>query len=512
MNVFQRLKVAVRAFRETYVTSDLLDPQVFEDVDSRRLRYQILWAWYESTAFRDIHNWAKAYRKKYALYKAVRNIYNPAYRLVEFWKMMIYGGLLDIDAREEGAIPIRTMETATREGIAQLWRDSDWARDKDLLTTYGCALGDAAIRIVDDVEREEVRMEIVHPSTLKNISIDGRGDVIYYEIEETRVLEGNEATYLEKVELISEGVHFETFRDKVPYGWNGQPAEWIEDYPAVPLFPVQHNYVGMLWGWAEMHPARSKFHEIEDVASKLHDYIRKVIDPVWLFNFREPRSSADVQVEYSSPTTDNPAPEREEIPSLYVPDPRAQGQPLVTDMIEIEQVAGEIQNLIEEMERDFPELRMDVWSTSNYTTGKALRTARQYVERKVITRRPNYDTVLTKAHRLALVMGAMRQYEGYEGVATKLESRSLDHSIPTDRTIFETDEKEEIDKKGKFWEVFVTTVNNGMPPELVLRDFGWSEDRISEFLSSWTPPAPDEGETPEGEQNEEQDLERPESA
>ncbi|GAG44503.1 unnamed protein product, partial [marine sediment metagenome] len=51
----------------------------------------------DQSAYRDIHTWATAYRKQYALYKYIRPIYNPSYRLGEFWKTHLFGGLLDVD-------------------------------------------------------------------------------------------------------------------------------------------------------------------------------------------------------------------------------------------------------------------------------------------------------------------------------------------------------------------------------------------------------------------------------
>lgn len=487
MSLWSKLRVAAKAFREAYVTADLIDSTDFEDFEARKLRYEIMWALYENTLFRNIHKWATAYRNQYSLYRHIRNIYNPAFRLTEFWTMMLWGGLLSDDAMEEGAIPIRTDQQSIRKAIAKLWEDSNWNVNKDVLTMWCCSMGDCGLRIVDDVEKKQTRLEVVHPATIKDLTLDPRGYVKAYEIEEARVLDGRTVLYNEVVSRgEGEDVIFETYADGREYGWNGSPAKWTEVYGFIPFIAFQHNNVGLDYGWAEIHPLRSKANEVDDLASKLHDYIRKAVDPVWLFNFKKPKKSEMSEFSGAEPTLDRPDPHREEIPALYSSLPNATAQPLVTDMIDIEKTAGEIQNILEEMERDYPELQMDIWTVGGYTTGRALRTARQRVERKVIRRRPGYDKALIRAHQMAIAIGGFREYNGYEGF--NLDSYAegkLKHTIPADRTIFAIDEAEEIDSKAKFWETIMAAIELGrVPLEMVLQDFGWSQDKIQRFLSS----------------------------
>ena len=489
--LWQRIQMATKAFREGYITSDLLDSGDYDDFDSRKLRYQVLWAMYENTLFRDIHKWAQAYRNTYGLYKEIRNIYSPANRMVEFWKMIIWGGFLHDEALEEGAIPIKTDNESIRTAIKQLWMDSNWAVQKDILVGWGTSLGDTAIRIVDDVTNKEVRIEPVHPGTIKDVDVDPKGYVISYELEEVRILDeenvkSKEVVYREVATIDDKGVvTYETFVDDKPASWDGQPETWTESYGFIPLIPIQHNNVGSPWGWAEIHPGRSKINEIEDLASKMHDYIRKVVDPIWLMNFKKPKDSADMEHTTAATSTDRPAPAREEIPAIYVPNPQAKAEPLVTDMIDIEKTSIAIQHILAELERDFPELQMDIWTVGGYTTGAAMKTARQKVERKVQQRRPNYDGALIKAHKMAMAIGSQRNYEGYGDFSSDLDDDAKDHYIPADRIIFEADALEELDKKKKFWDVMIDVVAKSkgqIPPKMVLRDFGWSEARIDEFL------------------------------
>jgi len=489
MSFWSRLMAGITAFREGSVVSGFLTGEDFQEYPERMLRYDILWAMYESTNFRRIHKWVNSYKQQYGLYKSVRNIYSPAYRLTEFWKTMIWGGLLSMEAKEEGAIPIRTTDDNLRKAIARLWKDSGWVKNKDVLTMWGAALGDVGIKIIDDVERKEMRLEVIHPSKIAGIVTDTRGFVREYTIIEDREYEGKTVTFKETATRTegSDDIIFNTYLNDKLFAWNDEEeSTWIEPYGFTPFILVNHVSIGDIFGWAEIHPERSKANEVDDLAAKLHDYIRKVVDPIWLFNFRKPSNTKDsVKTESADPTNARPEPQREEIPSLYVNNDKAKAQALVTEEIDIEMVSAAIQNVIAEMERDLPELQMDIWTVGGYTTGKALRTARQRVERKVIQRRPSYDLALVQAHQMAVAIGGMKQYEGYTDFSLdSFDAGKLDHDIPSDRDVFETDSSEISDQKVAFWTTINTIVTTQrIPVEIVLADFGWSEERITKYLT-----------------------------
>jgi hypothetical protein len=232
VSIWNRLKVAttmaVQAFREGYVTAGVTESAEFGDFGGRQMRYEILWAMYENTAYRNIHTWATSYRNQYGLYRYIRGIYNPSYRLGEFWKSMLWGGELDAGAGVIGAIPIQTEDDKLRAAIAALWQVSNWGINK----------------------------EVIHPSTIKSITTDPRGFIKAYQIEETRLLNGRKAVYLETAERDGEDVIYKTYANNQLYAWDGENAEWSAPYGFIPLVVVQHNNVGLDWGWSEVHAGR----------------------------------------------------------------------------------------------------------------------------------------------------------------------------------------------------------------------------------------------------------------
>ena len=484
-----RLKLGLSAFREAYLTGPLLDSTDWSDRDARAVRYDILWAQYEQSSYRDVHNWATAYRKKYGLYKYIRPIYNPAYRLGEFWKTHLFGGLLDPDAGETGAIPIATDNDALRPAIATLWKYSQWGTRKDILSVRGTILGDAVIQIVDDVHRERVYLDLVHPGNLLNVELDTFGNVRAYTIVETRDNPNGAGTveYREVVSRSGQNVVYETFLNGRPYAWpenvdrsGTARAAWQEPYGFIPLVVIQHNNVGLEWGWSELHPIRAKCQEADDLASMISDQVRKHVQPIWLMKGMK---QVSLTTSGADATTDIPAPGREELNALWNLPTDAKAEAMIADL-DFEQALAHLSSILAEIERDVPELSPDINTASGDASGRALRVARQPVTVKVQQRRANYDDALVRAHQMAIAIGGWRGYEGYRGFGLdSYAAGALDHHI-ADRPVFDEDPLDEIEVRAAFWKAAGEAGKAGVSLEAFLRDAGWSEDRIAGIIGA----------------------------
>lgn len=476
------------AFRESYMNSATLGGDSFGDFAARRSRYTVYWAFYENTAYRNSHAWALRYKTEYGLYRYIRNIYNPAYRLGDFWQTHLLGGELDPAAGDgkhlPSAIPIVTPleqkpTDLLRAAIAQLWKDSNWQTNKDILTLYGAVLGDVGLQVVDDVEKQKVYLKIVHPGLIKSLTLDELGNVKAYEFEEQRPdpRGGQQSvTYTEQATNDGGTVSYKTLLNNVPYAWNGKAAEWEEDYGFVPLVFIKHNDVGLDWGWSELHPGKSKIHEVDDLASKIDDYIRKKVEsPMLLAGVKKPEK--DPQQTSALRRVTAPEPGREELPFFYSADPNAKAISMVSDL-NIGDALAQQKEVLSEIERDYPELQMDIWTAGSGDSGRALRVARQRTEVKVNKRRPNYDNALVRAQQMAVSIGGMRRYEPYQ--AYSLESYAqgdLLHSIPK-RPIFATDPIDEIESDFQFWRAAGQAVTAGVDITVFLELKGWDDDKI----------------------------------
>jgi len=501
-----RFVAAYRAFREPDLISEPLDWSDFADFDGRKTRYAILWAWFENNQYRNIHNWAHAYKTEFGLYRYTRGIYNPAYRLATFWQTNLMGGLLDPAAgdgeQRPSALPIETaadMQEATdkalREAIAGLWRNSNWQSRKDIYTLWGAVMGDVGLAVVDDTARGRVYLEVVNPSIVKDLDIDAYGHVKGYVFEEERIdpedPKGEKTvTYREECKRgDGDAVIYRLYRDDTPHAWPDTPGpEWEVGYGFVPFVFVNHYNVGLDYGWSEMHSGRAKFQEADDLASMLSDQVRKMVNSPWLLagvdkpGTTPAATSRDSETyQESSAAVDRPAPGREEVPAFYGP-PDAKAYPLVSNL-DISATAEYLAGIIKEIERDYPELEANIHTASGDASGRALRVARQRAENKVIQRRVGYDNGLIMAQQMAIAIGGWRNYEGFSGFGLDSYSQGLlEHHIG-ERPVFDLDPLDESEIEKAEWEAVNEAVKAGIPLEFYLaEEKGWEQEKIDRLV------------------------------
>lgn len=496
MSFISKFFAGLRAFREAYVTSDLLGLDItsinqddYNSADARRLRYSVSWASYENTVYRRIHNWAIQYLTTYALYKYIRGIYNPSYRLGEFWKSHLWGGVLNLDAGTLGALPIITKNERIRPFIGQVWKWSNWAIEKDVVSLHGSVLGDTIIKVVDDITDSRVYFDVIHPGTISELAKDARGNIKGYVIEYQTAdpISKRPVTYKEVAMRDGQDVIYQTFNNGSPCDWGNGASEWSMPYGFIPMVHIQHNNVGLDWGWNEFHPARSKVHEADDLASMVSDQIRKGINPRWLFSGmtkgegNKTITGRTAQSDSTGASTDRKEPGREETGAMYASDPNAKANALVAN-VNLEGAISHILEILKEIERDYPELKFDALRSSGDVSGKALRIARQPAETKVIQRRANYDNGLVRANQMALAIGGMRGY--FRGInLDSFQAGKLDHSIGS-RPVFHVDEIDQLEEQAQFWETAKSAKEAGYPLQLFLEDAGWEQVRILKFINT----------------------------
>lgn len=497
-NLRGRIMAGISAFNENMVVVDFESPTDFTDVSARRMRYSIYWAMYENTAYRNIHAWGQTYRLKYGLYKYIRNVYNPSFRLGEFWSTHLMGGMLDPLAGDgkttPSCLPILVPEDnakaeALRFAIATLWRDSNWQINKDIFTLWGSVMGDAFLMVKEDANRGKVKIEVVHPGDITDMSCDEQGNIRAYTLERASMDEhGKACMYKETGENMGGGeIMYRTYRDDKPHAWGEDGAEWVQDYGFIPMVAAQHQNVGLPWGWSVIHPVRSKMHEADDVASSISDHIRKNVNaPFLLAGVNPPTGTTTAVSTGSAATTKRPEVGREETPYLYAGAAEAHATPLIATL----DYAGAYQHLtgiLQEIEREFPELRFDNMRLMGDASGRALRLARQPAEAKVRMRRAGYDDALKRAQQMAISIGGMRGYDGYKDFNdASYKAGELEHTIG-DRPVFATDELEAMEEETLFWQNAAAAQSAGVSIEGYLRDKGWDDERIQNVLYSGVP-------------------------
>lgn len=536
------LNGAVTGFREAYTHAE--DPTIGSTLigvgnhdnwslyQARRLRYMVAWAFWQNDAYRTIHTWSKQLKTEYGLYRHVRHIYNPSHRIAEFFVCHVFGGSIDFDAGDgsetPSAIPIRFPKAtgqraaqAARDSLGTLWRSSQWQSAKGIWVRHGAVMGDAPLLIVDEppgpMSPGTVRLRPIHPATIKWVQVDGGGRVTAYIREETRPDPNSLAQVqnlrpgvdpLESVRTVvytqeayldpGVGVVFKTYLNHKPFDWGesltGEP-EWIAPYPCVPLVLCRHIPMGGVYGLSEYHATLPKIREADDQVSKLNDQVRKLVDCPWLFSGVSEGDLSLAADNQAKATRNNPEGGRQTVPAIYASDPSAKAQALVAD-VKIEEVSAHIQTLLEDIERDHPELRYDRLSVTGTLSGTALRKARQGAETKVRERRAAYDAALAAAQEMAVIIGGIQGYPGFSPASfNDLANGRFSHSIG-DRPIFAVDAIDRREEDAAEATTVKSWVDAGVPLETALRKVGWSEEDVqavtklkSEQAPSTPPPA-----------------------
>lgn len=505
-NVRGALKRLLKAFftsdpSPTYAAASHND---WDRFDARCARYAVYSAHYENTAYDDVHSWAADYKTSHGLYRYTRGIYNPTKRLVEFWATHLMGGTIDPEAGDgketPSCLPILTTNEELRQTIAVFWRDSQWQILKEWFCRLGPMLGDVVVRICDDVEGRRVRMEVIHPGTLEWADFDDEGNVLAYRIKESRLDpefdradvpptispddSRKRVDYLEYCYLDQDSgqVHYKTYRDNVLYAWNGVAAEWSEPYGFIPLIVHAHakSDPKSHYGSPEIHAAAPKVRNLDDLASMLHDQIRVAVKPKWFFSgMQDPAKtgrSLRSPSEGAAATTNNPQPGRQEMEAMYA-GPGATAYPLVFQL-DIQFTSMEISNAAGDLERDFPELRFDRLRATGDASAKALREARKPAEAKVHAIRAGYDAALVKINKMAVVLGGLRNYPGYDGFGLmKLNDPALDHRIGP-RSVFNQDPLDIIEEETAMLQAVAVGSQSGIPAAIILERCGWDDVQL----------------------------------
>ena len=457
-----------------FIAQDMYGWDVYQ---SRLSRYQVVDGYYHNHAYMKIMSYSQALKVTEGLYKHVRGVYNPVNRLVELYVSKTFGGMLDIKEAKTGAIPIDTADDRLKEAITTLWRTSRWGQKKSLYVRNGAKLGDSFIKVVDDIHKQQTRLEVVDPAKVKEIEKHPDGTITRIEFEyfvriKDKLVKYRETITEDKFEAQTEdgdAVHMN--------GRNEALTEWDNDYGFVPVQHVMHRDVGLMYGAGVTHGSLHKINELNDIASTVNDGMRKQVNlPIVTKNAQ--LGTLDFGADQSSDsdnTSDNP--KKDTMPVINLVGENAD-LVVLTPTINVADSIIAINNGQEELERDNPELALHRLRDGGNLTAPGVRSSYDDAIARIQEARGNYDTGLVEVHRMAIAIGGMRGYEGYQGFGLMdMESDKLDHQIAPRPVINETLSKAE---RTQFT---LNGVAQNMP-KIFYEDMGWGEDEADQFAQA----------------------------
>lgn len=513
----------------TYRVGDFI-PQTWrgwDDYNARLARYEIFEGYYHNLAYHKIMQYAQQLKVTESLYKHVRGVHNPIRRLVEGYVSKVLGGVLDIETGTKGAIPLQSDDPKLIEAILQLWMDSQWGQKKSLYVRNGAMKGDSYIKIVDNIPSRQVRMEAVDPGKVKRVDHNSDGTIRYIEFEyyvrdynesgngvnrlvretiteDTFTVETREPMYEGDKVVGMQMTPFKRFRN----GRNELIHEWNNDYGFVPVQHVQHTDMGLNFGAPACHGILQKINELNDLASILNDGMRKQVQmplvalnaTIGALDFGSDNSTS------TSNTSDNPQKDTMNVLNL------TGGNADLKTLAPTINIADALQNIINielEIERDAPELSLHRIREGGQLTAPGVRSAYDDAIARYAEARGNYDSGLVSAQKMAVAIGGMRGYDGYQGFnLMSLETGALEHQIAQRPVINDTLSLNE-------QMTLTMQALSANAPKSVYVKMGWSETEADELVESSqstrnqsmlnnpfgqlteTPPPDDENETPE---------------
>lgn len=444
------------------------------DRDSRLFRYAYNEGYYNNIPYGSSYSAVQKARK--GLYKFIRPVNNPAARLVELYVGEVYGGAIDLQELQAGAIPIQTDNDDIRPALITLYQDSNWNSNKGLYVRFGAMLGDVAVKLVDDRSQQRVFLEVLHPAKIHSVKRDSRGRIeqarIEYDRREINPVTGNADVIYTYAEDITPD-EFRTYRDGKPHAYYndaaGQPVDnWRNEYGFVPLEIVQHHDMGLGWGASCFQHAIAKIDEINDAWSLLNDSVRKNIDIVWFMRGKAGSLEFDRN-------------DRDQTPILFG---GVDAQPPVAMVpnVDIGSAGQNVLNMLAELDRDMPELALHQLRSQGNLTAPGVRAGWSDAINKIVAARASYDNGLVNLNKMGLYIGALNGYRGYEGVrgVSDLDDDRLEHHI-AERPVIE-DQITELERIG----VLQTLPDNPELARVILETVGVAEDRIEAIIGGIT--------------------------
>ena len=434
---------AFRQYNREYVVPTSLvvsSPATLADWDSyeaRLYRYYLFTLYEHNVIYTQLERAALAHLRTEGLYKYTRSLFNPIARAISIEASKCYGGALDTDGFEHGAIPLRGADQRVIDAVARLFKWSDFARAKMDYARKAARYGDAVIKVVDDVQSEKVRLEVLHPGVLRDADVDSVGfikrAVIEYPIPDpTQSPEQRADDNLRRDVIYREVITQDSFSTYIvrengeaepyPFGVmaNGERvAVWENPYGFVPLVIAKARDEGK-WGLPLYQTAIPKIDAANSMASLILDQVQKAVVPNWgFFGFRsiaDKRSRANQTDEDFSGSLFGGygfGKERSAITFIKIGDKDARIEPLVAPL-DIRGALESLQRLLDEIEDDIPELAFAHVRKFRLESALALKDALGDAIARLEEFNGNMDAPLRRAIQMGISIGGFNRYDGFE--------------------------------------------------------------------------------------------------
>lgn len=347
--------------------------------------------------------------------ESVKELRNPAFRVVEFYASKLWPGklpdALPIEATNENILPL----------IEQIWGWSNWGVEKQICARWFAAYGDMFIKVstnadVDDETSVPTRvfMQNIDPRYMTTFDADERGFLTYarLDIPQTRrrddKLEGYTHTEIwskkENSYRLWEHQHGPD-ADIVQLGpptINEQLSRFGIDF--VPIVWAQFRPIGEERGSGAFSLQISKIDEANRLATRLHQMMFRWNKPTWALEANSVDSSGRPM---PPPQIGDGVGEELEIDDdTFLKLPGMARLAALVPSLDYKAHLDSINAQMAELKADLPELAYSDMRDQELS-GVAIRNLLGDAVDRLLEARGNAETALSRAHQMALTIGAV---------------------------------------------------------------------------------------------------------
>jgi hypothetical protein len=442
---------------------------------ARQQRYTTNAAYYNNTVYDTLSTTAGQLKARGELYRFIRGVRNPAARLVDMYTAKIYGGTLDIETADTGAIPL-SCDPKLAQAIIALWKASNWGTNKGLYVERGAMLGDTFILLVNDADTQKICMELIDPVKVREIKKDYQGNftrvVLEYDVVEDTTQQMERYRYKKIIDLET----IATFKNDKPYDYErgvyavGMGSKWANPYGFVPIAQAQHHNRGLDSGACAFQTSIQKIDELNTNAALLNDQIKKAIQTNWaVAGSQQPRDGAAVDLTANKKDKGN---------FIYLKE-GATITPLVFPL-DIVGALANLESLSNELEYDMPELALYKVRAVGLASGVAVKRMYDDAVTRINGAGMNYDDALARAQAMGVAMGAYHKYDAYKSFSVEDYAKGNLYHVIKEREMFD----DTLDKQTKL--MTLATLKD-QPPKIaaaMMRTMDMQEDEIAEIVTA----------------------------
>lgn len=329
----------------------------------------------------------------------ISGLYNPVASVVGLYQH-VFGGRFGTSIR---VLPGRTGDPRLVQYLADIHQWSNMDIEKQPLCKFGANYGTAGLRIVADQRRQRVYLKAEHPSIIRDVEVDDRGNVTGIELEyaDTFGLGDDQETLTIREVLTRDKL--QTYRVKSPDNLvlydrlarvdNGPAAEMDTPFGVVPYVLVRHDYSGEPFGanaYARALPAIDRLNAlVSHIDVQVHEHVRSTWAVAADGDPPEEFVLAGKKVIYFNTKGGD-------TPPMF--------KALVTDL-SIGEATAQAQFQLGMIEDLLPELKAIAGTYLSGQSGDTITELRKPAEDAVLLARANYEDALIRAQQIALSYG-----------------------------------------------------------------------------------------------------------